>query len=44
MQKKGKKVDGRVGELDRARPKLCSSSIPLMKKIIAKNSEKEKVG
>ena len=32
MQKKEKKVDGRVGELDRARPKLCSSSILMMKK------------
>ena len=39
---KRKKVDGRVGELDRARPKLCSSSIPLMKKIIAKKFRKRK--
>ena len=42
IAKKGKKVDGRVGELDRARPKLCSSSILMMKKIIAKKFRKRK--
>ena len=42
IAKKGKKVDGRVGQLDRARPKLCSSSILMMKKIIAKKFRKRK--
>ena len=42
IAKKGENVDGRVGELDRARPKLCSSSILMMKKIIAKKFRKRK--